>query len=173
MRSCCTGRLAWHGSGDTANHSQCCSRAERLAQHPPEVCTRLTYPSIFLTHCRNSVDKRTVIENYDLVVCTQRHNHTLISLTWSVPRSRRARRRRHHPRDRPRRRRVACQQAPGARHELDEEHRPLGARLPKRVGVWKAAACREDTAGSMSILDKARRWRSFGNRNAHCVWRLR
>jgi hypothetical protein len=50
-----------------ANAQQCCPRATRLAQHPSEVgiLIMLKYSANSL---RNSVDKRTVIENYDLVV---------------------------------------------------------------------------------------------------------
>jgi hypothetical protein len=121
--------------------------------------------------CRNSVDKRTVIENYDLVVRVLELFPPALRLTRAVARRGRARRRRHHPRDRPRHRRFACQQAARARHDLDEEHRAFGTRLLECVGVWQEAACREDTARSMIwvhyahgvvgvLAKRARHWHS-------------
>jgi hypothetical protein len=47
---------------------QCCARIARFPQHPSEVSEHLYYITHALTSGRNSVDKRTVIENYDLVV---------------------------------------------------------------------------------------------------------
>lgn len=60
------------------NTHQCCPCAARLAQHPPQVSdTPSTWnlAACILITSRNSVDKRTVIENYDLVVCTADRMH--------------------------------------------------------------------------------------------------
>lgn len=137
-KSCYTGTvMVRRSTGLKLTHVQCRPCVKRLTQHPPKVCLPWTALSNYLTCRRNSVDKRTVIENYDLVVRNSSHDfHILLQLTLIVPRRRRARRRRHHPRNRPRHCCLTCQQAPGARHDLDEEHRPLGTRFLERMGVW-------------------------------------
>ncbi|KAJ8105294.1 hypothetical protein OPT61_g10267 [Boeremia exigua] len=77
----------------------------------------------------------------------QAHRHR--ELRPGVARRRRAGRRRHHPRDGPRCRRLARQQAARAGRHLDEEHRPLRAGPDEHVGLWQAAAGRADTAGAV------------------------
>lgn len=111
---------------------------------------------------RNSVDKRTVIENYDLVVGNPALGHTS-QADATVSRHRRAGRRRHHPRDGPRRRSVTRQPAARAGYDVDEEHRPLRAGFPERMGVWQATVGREDTAGPLDgrCRDAHRRWGSY------------
>ena len=137
-KSCYTGTvMARQSAGLKLTHVQRRPCVKRLSQHPLEVRLPRTASSTHLTRRRNSVDKRTVIENYDLVVRDSSHDfHILLQLTFTVPRRRRASGRRHHPRNRPRHCCLACQQAPGARHDLDEEHRPLGTGFLERLGVW-------------------------------------
>ena len=163
-----------------ANPAQCCPGAARLAQHPPQVsAVNHLYQFNADMPRRNSVDKRTVIENYDLVVGPTKPRLTACTcfpLTLPVARRRRARRRWHHPRDRPCHRRLARQQAARAGHDLDEEHRPFGAGPDEHVGLWKEAAGRADTTGAVSgILEGhgvAGVLNGMERQNEHSSWHI-